>query len=109
MAKVRSLDHTRFVITCTGLSKSARTFYFGGNEYGNEKPQMGVWCNDLGGAEVFTDLHEARKVMEACYTHYIEQLKYGNTEQGLSFDIKLVQKKDVMVARLKYNPEEING
>jgi len=99
MVKVKSLDHTRFVITGTGVSKQARTLYYSGP---NKVAKMGDWATDLGGAKVYDDLHEARKDMK-----FLSGYHNSIMNTTINFDVKLVQRKDIMIARLKYDGEEI--
>ena len=62
--KVKSLDHTRFVITADNGHRQSKTMYYaGGRAVGN---QLGDWCTDLGGAVVYNDLHEAQKLARNC-------------------------------------------
>lgn len=103
MAKARSLDHTRFIITGTGTSSQGRILYYGGP---NPMSKMGDWATDLGGAKVYDDLNEARKDMKFLrdYHNSSDLITDG---VKINFDVKLVQRKDVMIARLKYDGEKI--
>jgi hypothetical protein len=101
-AKVKSLDHTRFVITADNGHRQGTTMYYaGGRALGNG---LGDWANDLGGAVVYNDLHEAQKLMKEIREHH---KKISFHDSTLEFDVKLVQRKDVMVARLKFDGETI--
>lgn len=101
--KVKSLDHTRFVVTCTGVSSQARTMYFNGGR--NLGRKIGDWSTELGGAKVYDDLTKARTTMRELKDHYTKvALSVG---EQVKFDVKVVSKKALMVAKLSYEPEEI--
>lgn len=108
MVKVKSLDHTRFVITATTkeVPEFSRKMYFAGGISIGAK--MGDWCTDLGGAAIYNDLHAARMVMKELRNHH-NRWSVQSAERGpkLNFNVVLVQNKDVMVARLKYDGETI--
>ena len=103
MVKVRSLDHTRFVIVTTSGEESRTMYYAGGRGIGN---RIGDWSTDLGGAKVYNNLIEAKKLMIEIRDHYNNTLTSIGTAR-LDFDVSLVEKKEVMIARLKYNGETI--
>ena len=104
MVKVRSLDHTRFVITGTGTTSKARTLYYAG-DFGKIRDASAKWSTDLGGAEVFTNLHDAQKMKKA-FEDYLDR-GAAYLQGTVKFKVELVDRKEIMVARLKYNPEEI--
>ena len=105
MVKVKSLDHTRFVITGTGATDTGRTLYFAGRR---KTDHSGDWSTGLGGAEVFNNLYYAQFVMKQLQDYADRSAKlFHKNEPMVTFDVKLVQCKEIMVARLKYDGETI--
>jgi hypothetical protein len=79
--------------------------YFAGRESG---ATGGDWCTDLGGAQVYSDLHVAKRVMKQLTEYHTNAaFQFGDSRPFVALQVKLVEKKAVMVARLKYDGEVI--
>jgi hypothetical protein len=118
MVKVKSLDHTRFIITGTGTTDKARKLYYAGSN--SASISIRDWTSHIGGAKAYNNLHEAQKVVKNLRERWIktqtlrkEWVKETQTfredekDSTVKFKVELVQRKELMIARLKYNGEGV--
>lgn len=87
--EAKSLDHTRLVVTM------GKKYYGGQHENGGA-----IWTESLAEAKVYTHMNAARS-----FVNKIDGAKSKQTwhTKKTKLNIKLLSKKDIMIARIKGN------
>ena len=101
VVEVRSLEHTRIIVVAEVVVASNGMKYEKYYRDVDDK-KMNVWSDSLADATVFTNINVARKIAEQRQ----EKTMKHDALDSVTVTARLVQKKDIMIARLRGSKNE---